>query len=110
MTRRVLALLATVLSCLGAFSISAAPAQAAIVEVVYSPLSLGDYCAANVNSTSTIGFYNGSLGCYRWGTGGSLTYIGSGSASAACVYFNPTYTYVGYAQGVSQALVCRYSV
>ncbi|GAA5051625.1 hypothetical protein HNP84_006417 [Thermocatellispora tengchongensis] len=114
MTRRVLALVTAVLACLGALAVSTAPAQAAsasVVEIVYSPLSLGDYCSAKVNSSSTIGFYNGSLGCYRWSTGGTgLTYTGTGSASAACAYFNPTYTYLGYAQGGSQALICRYSV
>ncbi|TMR90945.1 hypothetical protein [Nonomuraea basaltis] len=111
MTRRVPALLAAAFACLGALSVSATPAQAAVVEVVYSPLSLGDYCAAKVNSSSIIGFYNGSLSCYRRSAGGSgLTYTGSGSASAACAHFNPTYTYLGYAQGASQALICRYSV
>ncbi|MFG6200572.1 hypothetical protein [Nonomuraea sp. JJY05] len=111
MTRRVPALLTALLACLGALFISAAPAQAADVEVTYSPLSLGDYCSAKVNSSSTIGFYNGGLSCYRWSSGGSgMTYTGSGSASAACAYFNPTYTYLGYAQGASQALICRYSV
>ncbi|MFI6735389.1 hypothetical protein ACIBI9_20890 [Nonomuraea sp. NPDC050451] len=111
MTRRVSALLTGLLACLGALSISAAPAQAATVEVTYSPLSLGDYCSAKVNSSSTIGFYNGGLSCYRWSTGGTgMTYTGSGSASAACAYFNPTYTYLGHAQGASQALTCTYSV
>ncbi|MEV4111591.1 hypothetical protein [Nonomuraea sp. NPDC049695] len=111
MTRRLPALLTALLACLGALSISAAPAQAAVVEVTYGPTSLGDYCSAKVNASSTIGFYNGGLSCYRWSTGGSgMTYTGSGSASAACAYFNPTYTYLGYAQGASQALTCRYSV
>ncbi|MER6002860.1 hypothetical protein ABT120_30120 [Nonomuraea angiospora] len=111
MVRRVPALLTIMLAALGALSISAAPAQAADVEVTYSPISLGDYCSARVNSSSTIGFYNGGLSCYRWSSGGSgMTYTGSGSASAACAYFNPTYTYLGSAQGASQALICRYSV
>ncbi|MBE1582561.1 hypothetical protein ACFPOI_25140 [Nonomuraea angiospora] len=111
MTRRVPALLTAMLAGFGALSISAAPARAAVVEVTYSPVSLGDYCSAKVNSSSTIGFYNGSLSCYRWSSGGSgMTYTGSGSASAACAYFNPAYTYLGSAQGASQALICRYSV
>ncbi|WP_431930316.1 hypothetical protein [Nonomuraea jabiensis] len=111
MTRRVPALLTAMLAGLGALSVFAAPAQAATVEVTYSPVSLGDYCSAKVNSSSTIGFYNGGLSCYRWSSGGSgMTYTGSGSASAACAYFNPTYTYLGHTQGASQALTCRYSV
>ncbi|MEV0384983.1 hypothetical protein [Nonomuraea sp. NPDC050643] len=111
MHRRVPALVAAAFACLGALSVTATPAQAAVVEVVYSPLSLGDYCSARVDSSSAIGFYSGSVSCYRRSTGGSgLTYTGSGSASAACAYFNPTYTYVGSAQGASQALICRYSV
>jgi hypothetical protein len=110
-TRRVPALLTALLAGLGALAISAAPAQAAVVEVTYSPISLGDYCSAKVNSSATIGFYNGSLGCYRWSSGGSgTTYIGSGSASAACAYFNPTATYLGYSQGAAQSLICRYDV
>ncbi|MBB5781450.1 hypothetical protein [Nonomuraea jabiensis] len=111
MTRRVPALLTAMLAGLGALSISASPAQAATVEVTYSPVSLGDYCSTKVNSSSTIGFYNGGLSCYRWSSGGSgMTYTGSGSASAACAYFNPTYTYLSHTQGASQALTCRYSV
>lgn len=113
MSRRVVALATAALACLGALAVSAVPAQAARsagnIEVVYSPLSLGEYCAAQVNSFSTIGFYNGGLSCHRW-SGTGLTYTGSGSPSAACVYFNPTYTYTGYAQGGSQALICKYSV
>lgn len=111
-TRRVPALLIALLACLGALSVAAAPAQAAEVEVTYSPISLGDYCSARVSSSSTIGFYSGSLSCYRWGSGGGsgMIYTGSGSASAACAYFNPTATYLGSAQGASQALICRYSV
>ncbi|MEU6717839.1 hypothetical protein ABZ897_40775 [Nonomuraea sp. NPDC046802] len=111
MTRHVLAFLTAALACLGALSVTSTAAQAAVVEVTYSPLSLGDYCAAKVDSSSAIGYYNGSLSCYRRSTGGSgLTYTGSGSASAACLYFNPTYTNLGYGQGASQALICRYSV
>ncbi|SEH03826.1 hypothetical protein SAMN05444920_1456 [Nonomuraea solani] len=112
MIRRVLAPFATAaFACLGVLAVSAAPAQAAPVEIVYSPLSLGDYCSAKVDSSSAIGFYSGGVSCYRRSTGGSgLTYTGSGSASAACAHFNPTYTLTGYAQGASQALICKYSV
>ncbi|MEV0821661.1 hypothetical protein [Nonomuraea rubra] len=111
MVRRVLTLLAAVLACLGAFAVASTTAQAAVVEVTYGPVSLGDYCSAKVNSSSTIGFYNGSLGCYRWSTGGSgLASTGTGSPAAACAYFDPAATYLGHAQGASQALICRYSV
>ncbi|PZG43236.1 hypothetical protein C1I98_18645 [Spongiactinospora gelatinilytica] len=106
-TRALAAIAVTALACLGTVAVSAAPAQAAI-EVVYSPLSLGGYCAAKVNSSSTIGFYNGGLSCYRWGTP-NLVYAGSGSASAACVYFDPSRTYLSHSQGVSQALTCKYA-
>ncbi|MFD0891160.1 hypothetical protein ACFQ08_41980 [Streptosporangium algeriense] len=110
MPRRVVALATAALACFGALTLSAAPAQAAVLEVVYSPLSLGEYCAAKVNPSSTIGFYNGGLSCHRWNSTGGTTYTGSGSASAACAYFNPTYVYAGYAQGGSQALICKYTV
>jgi hypothetical protein len=106
--RRVLVLLAATLA---AASLTTSTAHAATVEVVHSPISLGDYCAAQVNSSSTIGFYNGSLGCHRWSTGGSgTTYVGTGSAPAACAYLYPTATYLSHAQGASQALLCRYAV
>ncbi|RCG20966.1 hypothetical protein DQ384_36825 [Sphaerisporangium album] len=112
MSRRVAALVTAALALLGGLALFTAPAQArstAVVEMVASPLSLGDYCAAKVEITSMIGFYNGSLSCYRR-SGSGLAYVGSGSPAAACAYFAPTYTYIGHAQGVSQALVCRYSV
>ncbi|MEW9552423.1 hypothetical protein [Nonomuraea sp. NPDC050783] len=111
MTRRVPALLVALLAGLGALSLPSAPARAAVLEVTYSPLSLGDYCSAKVDSSSTIGFHNGSVSCYRWSTGGSgLTYTGGGSATAACAYFNPSAVFLGHAQGAGQALICRYSV
>ncbi|GAA4956942.1 hypothetical protein HD597_001784 [Nonomuraea thailandensis] len=111
MARRVLTLLAAVLACLGTLSVSATTAQAAVVEVTYGPISLGDYCSAKVHSSSTIGFYNGSLSCHRWSTGGSgTTPTGTGSAAAACAYFYPSATYLGHAQGAGQALICSYSV
>ncbi|TYB68942.1 hypothetical protein FXF51_10680 [Nonomuraea sp. PA05] len=111
MTRRVLTLSAAAIACLGAFAISAPAAHAAEVEVVHSPISLGDYCSAQVNSSSTIGFYNGSLGCHRWSTSGTgTTYVGTGSASAACAYLYPGATYLSHAQAAGQALLCRYSV
>ncbi|MDF5752841.1 hypothetical protein [Spongiactinospora sp. TRM90649] len=109
MSRRVAALAISALACLGTLAVTAGPAHAAVVETVYSPLSLGDYCAAQVNSSSGIGFYNGSVSCYRF-AGSGLAYTGGGSASAACTYYHPTWTLIGYSAGVSQALVCKYSV
>ncbi|UBU10265.1 hypothetical protein [Nonomuraea gerenzanensis] len=111
MTRRVLTLSAAALACLGTFALAAPAAQAAVVEVVHSPISLGDYCSAQVNSSSTIGFYNGSLGCHRWSSSGTgTTYLGPGSAAAACAHLYPGATYLGHAQGASQSLRCTYSV
>ncbi|MGR6916732.1 hypothetical protein ACU635_21035 [[Actinomadura] parvosata] len=110
MTRRVLTLLAAALTSLGALSLTSTAAHAAVVEVTFGPVSLGDYCAAKVNSSSTIGFYNGSLGCYRWSTGGTgTTPTGYGSASAACAYLSPAATYISHAQGPSQSLKCTYA-
>ncbi|GAA0911554.1 hypothetical protein [Nonomuraea longicatena] len=112
MLRRALVLIFAALACAAALS---APAQAqaartADVEVVMSPLSLGEYCAARVSPSSTVGFYNGWLGCYRWSTGGTgLVYNGSGSAPDACRWFLPSRAYLGHSQGVSQALSCRYA-
>ncbi|MEV7006920.1 hypothetical protein [Streptosporangium sp. NPDC051022] len=120
MSRRVVALATATLACLGALAVSAAPAQAApaqatrslgTLEIVYSPLSLGEYCVAKVNSSSTVGFYEyGSVACYRWGSNGNIVRAGSGTPQSACTYFHPTYTYVGYAEGGSKALICKFSV
>ncbi|MEU9890626.1 hypothetical protein [Sphaerisporangium sp. NPDC051011] len=111
MPRRVVALAVAVLACLGGLAAFTAPAQArstAVIEIVDSPLSLGEYCAAQVDIRSIVGFYNGSLGCYR-SNGTGVAYVGSGSPSAACQYYMPGYTYISHAQGPSQSLICRYS-
>ncbi|MFI9551031.1 hypothetical protein [Nonomuraea endophytica] len=112
MLRRLAVLVSAALLALGALGLSTAPAQAratAVVEDVFSPLTLGGYCAAQVNPTSGIGFYNGWLNCYRFGTPG-LVFTGAGNPGQACVYFHPTWSFISYSQGVGQALLCRYSV
>jgi hypothetical protein len=57
----------------------------------FSPLSIGDYCHANVNSAAWIGFYEGSgLRCYGSGPGaGGPQFVGSGSPYLACKYLTP---------------------
>ncbi|GII62172.1 hypothetical protein Skr01_22570 [Sphaerisporangium krabiense] len=87
-----------------------APAHArtlATAEIVMSPLSLGDYCAAKVYSNSMIGFYQGNLSCYQRGTGGNLVYVGSGNPWQACEFFTRRVV-TDYRQGVSQSLICTY--
>jgi hypothetical protein len=112
MLRRAIVLVLAALACAAALS---APAQAqsartADLEIVMSPLSLGEYCAARVASSSTVGFYNGWLGCYRYNTTGTgIVYVGSGSPSDACRWFIPSRVYVGHAQGGAQSLSCRYA-
>ncbi|PZG43449.1 hypothetical protein C1I98_18370 [Spongiactinospora gelatinilytica] len=108
---RLAALTATSLACLGTLAVSATPAQArqaAVAEWVASPHSLGDYCHAKISVLSSIGFYNGSLMCYGTNHTG-LFRTGSGDPGAACQFLLPHRTIVGYSQGVSQALVCKYS-
>ncbi|MFI6291532.1 hypothetical protein ACIBEJ_08070 [Nonomuraea sp. NPDC050790] len=112
MLRRLAVLVSAALLALGAPGLSTAPAQAratAVVEDVFSPLTLGGYCAAQVNPTSDIGFYNGWLNCYDMAASG-LVFTGAGNPGQACVYYHPTWSLIGYSQGVGQALLCRYSV
>lgn len=53
MLRRALTLTSVVAATLLAVAL---PAQAAVVDVPFGPVSIGDYCHAKVNSASWIGF------------------------------------------------------
>jgi hypothetical protein len=88
---------------------TAAPAQAVVVDVAFGPLSIGDYCHANVSSSAWIGFYESSgLRCYASGTGppGGLQFVGYGSPYLACKYLT-TDVVMSALRGGSDGLVCR---
>ncbi|MEU5862199.1 MULTISPECIES: hypothetical protein [unclassified Nonomuraea] len=104
MLRRGLALLSLASAALLAV---AAPAQAAVVDVPFGPLSIGDYCHAKVNSASWIGFYeSGGLRCYTEGPGGTRAYAGSGDPYLACKFLT-TDVVMSALRGTSDALICR---
>ncbi|MFI7112908.1 hypothetical protein ACIBK9_41810 [Nonomuraea sp. NPDC050227] len=103
MLRRGLALLS--LAAAGLLAL-AAPAQAAVVDVTFGPVSIGDYCHAKVSSSSWIGFYeSGGLRCYTGGPG-PMTYAGSGDPYLACKFLT-TDVVMSALRGTSDALVCR---
>ncbi|BCB77909.1 hypothetical protein GCM10022251_37760 [Phytohabitans flavus] len=103
MLRRLLTLAASVtLACAGALAI-AAPAQAAVVDVPFGPLSIGDYCHSRY-ATAWIGFYESSgLRCYG---GTPMQYVGSGDPYLACKYLTVDVVMSAF-RGNSDALVCR---
>ncbi|GGS73635.1 hypothetical protein ACIBIZ_06105 [Nonomuraea spiralis] len=104
MLRRGLALLSLAAAALLGV---AAPAHAAVVDVPFGPLSIGEYCHAKVSSSSWIGFYESSgLRCYIDGPGGTLQYAGSGDPYLACKYLT-TDVVMTALRGQSNALVCR---
>ncbi|WP_027346654.1 hypothetical protein [Hamadaea tsunoensis] len=85
----------------------AGPAHAATVDLPEGPLSIGDYCHAQVSSAAWIGFYESSgLRCYSSGTGGSLVYQGTGDAYLACKYLT-TDVVMAALHGASNSLICR---
>ena len=103
MLRRGLALLSIAFAALVAV---AAPAQAAVVDVTFGPVSIGDYCHAKVSSSSWIGFYEaGGLRCYTGGPG-PMQYAGSGDPYLACKYLT-TDVVMAALRGTSDALICR---
>ncbi|MBP2327667.1 hypothetical protein JOF56_008052 [Kibdelosporangium banguiense] len=107
MLRRAVTLAATSLIG-GALALAtAAPAQAAVVDVPFGPSSIGDYCHANVGSSATIGFYeSGGLRCYASGSPGGLQYVGSGNPYLACKYLTIDVV-MSALRGPSDSLVCR---
>jgi hypothetical protein len=107
MLRRVISLTAGAILG-GAVAVATAmPAQAAEVDLSFGPLSIGDYCHANVSSSAFIGFYeSGGLRCYAGGMGGGLQYTGSGSPYLACKYLT-TDVVMSALRGASDSLVCR---
>ncbi|WP_283133134.1 hypothetical protein [Rhizohabitans arisaemae] len=76
-----------------------------IVETTYSPVSVGEYCRAQVNPQSSVGLYRGNaIECYNW-----PTHLGNGTPTAACQYFASfgNHTVLGAWAGGSESLVCR---
>ncbi|MEU9884986.1 hypothetical protein [Sphaerisporangium sp. NPDC051011] len=85
-----------------------APAQArtlATIDIVMSPVRLGDYCMAKVHPDSLIGLYQSTLGCYKRGPGSSVTYVGQGDPYQACQYLTNDVV-VSTRRGPSDSLVC----
>ncbi|GAA0925700.1 hypothetical protein [Nonomuraea longicatena] len=101
MKRRILTVLAA-----GAITALALPAPAqAATTITYGPLSIGGYCAAQVNSTAWIGFYESTgLHCYATGPNG-LRNVGSGNPLAACDHLSIA-TITSASRGPSDSLVC----
>lgn len=107
MLRRAVTLAVTTLLGGAVALATAAPAQAVEVDVPFGPLSIGDYCHANVSSSAFIGFYeSGGLRCYANGSPGGLQYAGSGSPYLACKYLT-TDVVMSALRGPSDSLVCR---
>ncbi|MET7397898.1 hypothetical protein ABZS66_30860 [Dactylosporangium sp. NPDC005572] len=104
MLRRLVTLAAGAALALAGTLTFASPAQAAVVDVPFGPLSIGDYCHSKYPS-AWIGFYESSgLRCY---TGSSpLTYVGSGDPYLACKYLTADVVMSAF-RGSSDALVCR---
>ncbi|MGI5239212.1 hypothetical protein [Dactylosporangium sp. CA-139066] len=103
MLRR-LSTLAAGLVVAGAAALSfASPAQASTVDLTFGPLSIGEYCHAQVSSSALIGLYESAgLRCYS----GSNVYVGTGDAYLACKYLT-TDVVMAALRGPSNALVCR---
>ncbi|MFG2041836.1 hypothetical protein [Dactylosporangium sp. NPDC048998] len=105
MFRRLLTLAAGATLASAATLAVAAPAQAAVVDVTFGPLSIGGYCQSRY-PTSWIGFYESSgLRCYA-GSGSPLQYVGTGDPYLACKYLTPDVV-MSALRGASDALVCR---
>ncbi|GII95232.1 hypothetical protein [Sinosporangium siamense] len=86
----------------------ATPAQAE-VDMVASPLYLGDYCRSQVHSSAGIGFYyGGSVECHSFASGGGLAYVGSGSPWSACAWYR-TPPVIRIRTVVGGALGCTYA-
>ncbi|WP_329079514.1 MULTISPECIES: hypothetical protein [unclassified Streptosporangium] len=112
MLRRVLATAACAVLAGAAVLTLGSPAQAAAgparsaaslvtVDLVFSPLYVGDYCRAKVNSAAYIGFYrNNSISCHGSG------YLGQGDPYLACKYLT-TDVVMSALPGPYEALLCR---
>ncbi|BCB90959.1 hypothetical protein [Phytohabitans suffuscus] len=105
MFRRLLTLaIGATLACAGALAV-AAPAQAAVVDIPFGPLSIGDYCHSRYPS-AWIGFYESSgLRCYT-GSGGPPQYVGSGDPYLACKFLTTDVVMSAF-RGTADSLVCR---
>ncbi|WP_283133133.1 hypothetical protein [Rhizohabitans arisaemae] len=78
-----------------------------VFETTYSPVSVGEYCRAQVNPQSSVGLYRGNaIECYNW-----PTHVGNGTPTAACQYFASfgNHTVLGAWAGGSESLVCRFA-
>ncbi|WP_432826592.1 hypothetical protein [Dactylosporangium sp. CA-092794] len=105
MFRRLLTLAAgTTLAGAAALAI-ATPAHAAVADVTFGPLSIGDYCHSRYPA-AWIGFYESAgLRCYS-GSPSPQQYVGSGDPYLACKYLTTDVVMSAF-RGTSDALVCR---
>ncbi|MEU7000003.1 hypothetical protein [Nonomuraea sp. NPDC046570] len=104
MKRRVLALAATAFAAILATS---TPAHAETITQTHGPLSIGGYCAQQINSSAWIGLYElHGLKCYTSAPTGGLQFVGWGSPQAACEHLTPGYTITSYARAYSDAITC----
>ncbi|WP_229403367.1 hypothetical protein [Micromonospora okii] len=97
---------AAALACAGTFAI-ASPAQAVTIDLTFSPLRIGEYCAAKVSSSAWIGFYESSgLRCYGNALGGGLAFAGQGDPYLACKHLTLDVVMAAL-RGPSDVLICR---
>ncbi|GAA2357570.1 hypothetical protein [Dactylosporangium salmoneum] len=81
----------------------ASPAHASTVDLTFGPLSIGEYCHAQVSASALVGLYESSgLRCYS----GANVYVGSGDPYLACKYLT-TDVVMTALRGQSGALICR---
>ena len=107
MIRRLLVLTSSTVLATASTLAMVAPAQAATVDIPFGPLSIGDYCHAQVNASAWTGFYeSGGLRCYADAVGGTLQYAGSGDPYLACKYLT-TDVVMTALRGAGNGLVCR---
>jgi len=107
MIRRLLVLTSSAILATAGTLAMAAPAHAATVDIPFGPLSIGDYCHAQVSTAAWTGFYESSgLRCYTSGAGGTLQYVGSGDPYLACKYLT-TDVVMSALRSTGNGLVCR---
>ena len=104
MLRRFITLLAGALLASSVAVVGGAPAaNAAVVDLGFGPLSIGDYCHANVSASAWIGFYKpDGLKCYAT----PQQYVGSGSPYLACKYLT-TDVVMAALRDPYDGLICR---
>ncbi|MEO3856690.1 hypothetical protein [Acrocarpospora sp. B8E8] len=107
MLRRVFSFIATAALASAGFLSAATPAQAAIVDIPFGPLSIGEYCAAKIHPDAWIGFYEASgLKCYTPSGSSGLIFRGTGDPYLACKHLTAD-VIMAALRGPSDGIVCR---